>query len=204
MAVSLGNSGQTPGSWVKEDAAGRLTGRKAVKAASDEQMEISRLKAELARTRMERGILKKAMVYFAGESRRDAPSPKNTGRSGRPPRNAACWRSAPAASGRGASAAAGSLFGPLKGESHESHDFEARRAARSRRGIATCNATRLHPTPGYPSPMQFERKWLARTTAEAASTNAPGRRPTGAGSPLIRPKSVSFSPCGRRWRACAG
>ena len=57
-AASLGISGQTLGNWIKADTAGRLTERKALKAVSDEQMEISRLKAELAKTRMERDILK--------------------------------------------------------------------------------------------------------------------------------------------------
>ena len=46
-----------------------MTERKAVKAVSEERQEISRLKAELARTRMERDILKKATAYFARESR---------------------------------------------------------------------------------------------------------------------------------------
>jgi transposase len=58
VSASLGISGQTLGNWVKAEAAGRLTERAGVKAISDEQMEISRLKAELARTRMERDILK--------------------------------------------------------------------------------------------------------------------------------------------------
>jgi transposase len=39
------------------------------KTVSAEQMEIARLKAELARTRTERDILKKAAAYFARESR---------------------------------------------------------------------------------------------------------------------------------------
>jgi transposase len=39
------------------------------KAVSAEQMEIARLKAELAKTRMERDILKKTTAYFARESR---------------------------------------------------------------------------------------------------------------------------------------
>ena len=69
VSASLGISGQTLGNWVKAEAAGRLTERAGVKAVSDEQMEISRLKAELARTRMERDILKKATAYFARESR---------------------------------------------------------------------------------------------------------------------------------------
>ena len=56
VGASLGISGQTLGNWIKADAAGRLTERKAVKAVSDEQIEISRLKAELAKTRMERDI----------------------------------------------------------------------------------------------------------------------------------------------------
>jgi transposase len=68
VAKSLGISGQTLHNWVKAEAAGRLrnvTG----KAVSAEQMEIARLKAELAKTRMERDILKKAAAYFARESR---------------------------------------------------------------------------------------------------------------------------------------
>jgi transposase len=69
VSASLGISGQTLGNWVKAEAAGRLTERAGVKAVSDEQMEISRLKAELARVRMERDILKKATAYFARESR---------------------------------------------------------------------------------------------------------------------------------------
>ena len=43
---------------MKAEAAGRLTERAGVKAVSEEQMEIGRLKAELARVRMERDILK--------------------------------------------------------------------------------------------------------------------------------------------------
>ena len=38
------------------------------KPVSAEQMEISRLRAELARVKMERDILKKATAYFAKES----------------------------------------------------------------------------------------------------------------------------------------
>ena len=52
----------------RADAAGRLSGVGTVKPVSAEQMEISRLKAELARTRMERDILKRATAYFAKES----------------------------------------------------------------------------------------------------------------------------------------
>lgn len=69
VSASLGISGQTLHNWVKAEAAGRLSERAGVKAVSQEQMEISRLKAELARTRMERDILKKAAAYFARESR---------------------------------------------------------------------------------------------------------------------------------------
>jgi transposase-like protein len=68
VARTLGISGQTLHNWVKADAAGQLRDV-AGKAVSAEQMEITRLKAELARTRMERDILKKAAAYFARESR---------------------------------------------------------------------------------------------------------------------------------------
>jgi transposase len=65
----LGISGQTLHNWIKADAAGRLTERDGVKAVSPDRQEINRLKAELARVRMERDILKKATAYFARESR---------------------------------------------------------------------------------------------------------------------------------------
>jgi len=68
VAKTLGISGQTLHNWVKAEAAGQLHDV-AGKAVSAEQMEIARLKAELARTRMERDILKKAAAYFARESR---------------------------------------------------------------------------------------------------------------------------------------
>jgi transposase-like protein len=68
VSKSLGISGQTLHNWVKAEAAGRLR-EVAGKTVSAEQMEIARLKAELAKTRMERDILKKAAAYFARESR---------------------------------------------------------------------------------------------------------------------------------------
>jgi transposase len=69
VSASLGISGQTLSNWIKANSAGRLTERDGVKPVSQEQMEINRLKAELARVRMERDILKKATAYFARESR---------------------------------------------------------------------------------------------------------------------------------------
>ena len=68
VAASLGVSGQTLGNWVKAQVAGKLSGGATVKPVSPEQMEISRLKAELSRVKMERDILKKATAYFAKES----------------------------------------------------------------------------------------------------------------------------------------
>ena len=67
VSKSLGVAGQTIDNWLKKDAAGRLQGV-SDKPFNAEQMEIARLKAELARTRMERDILKKAAAYFAKES----------------------------------------------------------------------------------------------------------------------------------------
>ena len=68
VAASLGMAGQTLNNWLKAEAAGRLSGGGTLKPVSAEQMEISRLKAELARVKMERDILKKATAYFAKES----------------------------------------------------------------------------------------------------------------------------------------
>ena len=67
VSRSLGIVEQTLFNWVKASREGRLTGVDS-KPVSAEQMEISRLRAELARVKMERDILKKATAYFAKES----------------------------------------------------------------------------------------------------------------------------------------
>jgi transposase len=67
-ARTLGVSTQSLDNWVKAEASGRLCDVRG-KALTTDQMEISRLKAELSQMRMERDILKKATVYFARESR---------------------------------------------------------------------------------------------------------------------------------------
>lgn len=54
---------QTLHNWVKAGAAGKLNG--AGVKVSPEQMEIARLRAELARVKIERDILEKATAYFA-------------------------------------------------------------------------------------------------------------------------------------------
>jgi transposase len=64
-ARSLGVVEQTLYNWVKAKREGRLKGLASSKAVSAEQMEISRLRAELARVQMERDILGKATAYFA-------------------------------------------------------------------------------------------------------------------------------------------
>ena len=67
-ARSLGLVEQTLYNWVKAQRQGRLAGADK-KAVSGEQMEISRLRAELARVKMERDILGKATAYFAKEQK---------------------------------------------------------------------------------------------------------------------------------------
>jgi len=61
---SLGLIEQTLYNWVKAHRQGELKGA-GCKSVTAEQMEISRLRAELARVKMERDILGKAMAYFA-------------------------------------------------------------------------------------------------------------------------------------------
>jgi transposase len=68
-AKVLGIPNQTLDSWVRQAAKGKLTGAKPVSA---EQMELARLRAELARVKMERDILKigetyTSKAYFARE-----------------------------------------------------------------------------------------------------------------------------------------
>lgn len=64
VARTLGLAGQTLFNWVKASRQGRLHGADS-KPVSAEQMEIARLRAELARVKMERDILGKATAYFA-------------------------------------------------------------------------------------------------------------------------------------------
>jgi transposase len=67
VAKQLGITEQTLGNWRKAAKAGKLN--KAVgKPISQEQMELSRLRAENMRLKQEMEILKKAAAYFARES----------------------------------------------------------------------------------------------------------------------------------------
>jgi transposase-like protein len=63
----LGLPKATLGNWVRLAEKGELQGA-GDKPVSAEQMELARLRAELARVKMERDILKKATAYFAKES----------------------------------------------------------------------------------------------------------------------------------------
>ena len=65
VARELGIAEQTLSNWRKAAKAGKLATAKPVTA---EQMEVSRLKAENARLKMELEIVKKAAAYFAKES----------------------------------------------------------------------------------------------------------------------------------------
>jgi transposase len=65
VARTLGVFEQTLFNWVKAQRQGRLQGADSKVKVSAEQMEISRLRAELARVKMERDILEKATAYFA-------------------------------------------------------------------------------------------------------------------------------------------
>jgi transposase-like protein len=58
---------QTLGNWIRLHTKGELQGV-GNRPVSAEQMELARLRAELARVKMERDILKKATAYFAKES----------------------------------------------------------------------------------------------------------------------------------------
>jgi transposase len=64
-ARSLGVVEQTLANWVKAHRAGTLKGAGSKPQVTAEQMENSRLRAELARVTMERDILGKATAYFA-------------------------------------------------------------------------------------------------------------------------------------------
>lgn len=65
VAKQLGISETAMSNWRKAAASGKLAATS--KALTPEQMEVSRLRAELARLKMENEILKKAAAYFAKE-----------------------------------------------------------------------------------------------------------------------------------------
>ena len=62
---SLGVVEQTLSNWVKAKREGKLNEVSGKSGVTAEQMEIARLRAELARVTMERDILGKATAYFA-------------------------------------------------------------------------------------------------------------------------------------------
>ena len=64
LARELGLSDQTLRNWVKAAAACKLSSVGG-KVVTPEQMELSRLRAEVARLKRENEILKKATAYFA-------------------------------------------------------------------------------------------------------------------------------------------
>jgi transposase len=64
-ARSVGIVEQTLANWVKAHRAGKLRGSARHGELSAEQVEIRRLRAELARVTMERDILGKATAFFA-------------------------------------------------------------------------------------------------------------------------------------------
>jgi transposase len=65
VAATLGVVEQTLYNWVKADREGKLVGA-GTKPVSPEQMELARLRAEVARLKMERDILKKAAARSTG------------------------------------------------------------------------------------------------------------------------------------------
>ena len=76
VCQTLGIPKASLGSWVRQVKAGTLklgVADGAVSKVTPEQMEISRLRAEVARLRMERDIAKKAAAYFAQDVLRGMP-----------------------------------------------------------------------------------------------------------------------------------
>ena len=69
----LSLSPSTLTNWVKSYKSGKLSEVGSTqRPLSEQEMEIARLKRELAEVKMERDILKKAAAYFAKESQRGA------------------------------------------------------------------------------------------------------------------------------------
>jgi transposase len=90
-ARNVGIAEQTLFNWVKAQRQGRLSGIASSRTLSTEQMEISRLRAELAHVKMERDILGKATAYFAQGLKCSTPLSDSIGSSGRSACSAECW-----------------------------------------------------------------------------------------------------------------
>ena len=90
VARTLGVVDQTLFNWVKAKREGKLSGADS-KPVSAEQMEIARLRAELARVTMERDILGKATAYFTPAPSRSTPGSSATASTGRCRWPARCW-----------------------------------------------------------------------------------------------------------------
>lgn len=77
VASSLGIPKVSLGNWVRQQERGDLgvvaTPAQAPAIVSAEQMEIARLRAEVAQLRMERDIAKKAAAYFAQDTLQSTP-----------------------------------------------------------------------------------------------------------------------------------
>jgi transposase len=70
VARSLDISSKTLGNWVRRARRGlALVSRAAAVQIDDTQADLSRLRSEVARLRVDNEILKKAAAYFARESR---------------------------------------------------------------------------------------------------------------------------------------
>lgn len=68
VAATLRVASNTLHNWLKAQREGKLGGPGS-KPVSAEQMELARLRAELARSKLEVDIQKKAAAYFAKESK---------------------------------------------------------------------------------------------------------------------------------------
>ena len=68
VAREIGVPEQSIRNWLKGQAEGKLGSASNGKPITPEQMELSRLRAENARLKMEMEIIKKAAAYFARES----------------------------------------------------------------------------------------------------------------------------------------
>src|SRR5690606_30171414 len=80
VAQALGIPKASLSNWVRQAARGELgsaqSGAKDAAPVTQDQMEISRLRAENARLRMERDIAKKAAAYFAQDTLQGTPGLK--------------------------------------------------------------------------------------------------------------------------------
>jgi len=114
VATDLGIDRSVVADWVKKTRQGRYEPTPGKPLKTESQGELEQLRRELAKVKMERDILKKALGYFAKDPTRGSASLPNIARCGRFESRVRSWKSRPVASMNGSAGRSASAPGRTK------------------------------------------------------------------------------------------